>query len=221
MGRADNEVHNLHRANTSSKSLVVDRHRDQYGGRQADPSRQLPFGVAVTLDGSKVYVVNQGSNTVSVIDTGTSMTVGQPISVANRPGGLALSRDGRRLYVTTGGLWNFTDEGVAVIDTTTGRIVGKPFDVSIHAGSDTPYDTWSGVTVSPNDGHVYVTNGSSNAVLVIDMYVRVVPRAIKVGSYALDIAASPDGRYIYTATADGVSIIDAPSYNSELVTIFG
>jgi YVTN family beta-propeller protein len=85
MGRADNEVHNLHRANTSSKSLVVDRHRDQYGGRQADPSRQLPFGVAVTLDGSKVYVVNQGSNTVSVIDTVTNTVVGLPIPVGATP----------------------------------------------------------------------------------------------------------------------------------------
>jgi YVTN family beta-propeller protein len=34
-----------------------------------------PYGVAVTPDGSKVYVVNSGDNTVSAIDTATNMVV--------------------------------------------------------------------------------------------------------------------------------------------------
>src|SRR6516225_7354908 len=38
-----------------------------------------PLGVAVTPDGSNVYVTNTSPNTVSVIDTATNQVVGSPI----------------------------------------------------------------------------------------------------------------------------------------------
>ena len=49
-----------------------------------DPRRQAPVGVAVTPDGSKVYVAN-GDNTVSVIDTATNTVIGSPILSARPP----------------------------------------------------------------------------------------------------------------------------------------
>jgi YVTN family beta-propeller protein len=189
---------------------------------QPIPVGQAPKGVVVSPDGHRVYVADSGSNQVSVIDTDTNTNVGKPIPVANRPGGLAISPDGRRLYVSTGGIWNFTGEGVTVIDTATGKTIGKPFDLSIDVASQSvPVIGWSGITVSPEGGWVYVTNGWSNAVLVIDTVKhRVSTRPIKVGAHALGIAASPNGHYVYAATAVGVSIIDAPAYESKLVTIF-
>jgi len=42
-------------------------------------------GVAVTPDGSKVYVANEGSNTVSVIDSATSTVIGSTIPVGDQP----------------------------------------------------------------------------------------------------------------------------------------
>ncbi len=62
---------------------VGDRHGDEYGDRH-DPRRQRPFGVAVTPDGSKVYVANDGSSTVSVIATATN-TVTATIPVGSSP----------------------------------------------------------------------------------------------------------------------------------------
>jgi YVTN family beta-propeller protein len=44
-----------------------------------------PFGVAVTPDGSKVYVANEGSGTVSVIATATNTVIGSPIAVGSAP----------------------------------------------------------------------------------------------------------------------------------------
>jgi YVTN family beta-propeller protein len=44
-----------------------------------------PFGLAITSDGSKVYVANKFGNTVSVIDTVTNKVVGSPIPVGNVP----------------------------------------------------------------------------------------------------------------------------------------
>jgi YVTN family beta-propeller protein len=60
-----------------------------------------PFGVAVTPDGSKVYVANEVSASVSVIDTATNTVVGT-IPVGNFPIGVAVIPDGSKVYVTDG-----------------------------------------------------------------------------------------------------------------------
>jgi YVTN family beta-propeller protein len=44
---------------------------------------KLPIGVAVTPDGSKLYVANSGDGNVSVIDTATNTVIGSPISVGS------------------------------------------------------------------------------------------------------------------------------------------
>ena len=40
-----------------------------------------PVGVAVTPDGTRAYITNRYSNTVSVIDTATNTVIGRPIAV--------------------------------------------------------------------------------------------------------------------------------------------
>jgi YVTN family beta-propeller protein len=45
----------------------------------------VPIGVAVTPDGSKVFVANQGSGSVSVIATATNTVTGSPIPVGQDP----------------------------------------------------------------------------------------------------------------------------------------
>jgi YVTN family beta-propeller protein len=69
-----------------------------------------PWGVAVTTDGSKVYVTNRGSNTVSVIDTYYRHVIAT-IPVGRAPTGVAATPDGRYGYVANSG-----DDTVSVID---------------------------------------------------------------------------------------------------------
>ena len=57
-----------------------------------------PQGVAVTANGTKVYVTNGGSNNVSVIDTATN-TVVASVNVGNYPQSAAASPDGKYVYV--------------------------------------------------------------------------------------------------------------------------
>ena len=57
-----------------------------------------PIGVAVTPDGTKVYVTNYDSNTVSVIDTATN-NVTATVPVGTSPRGVAVSPDGTKVYV--------------------------------------------------------------------------------------------------------------------------
>jgi YVTN family beta-propeller protein len=67
--------------------------------------------VAATPDGSKVYVANEHSNTVSVIATATN-TVTATIAVGDVPIGVAVAPDSSKVYVT-----NFGSNTVSVIDT--------------------------------------------------------------------------------------------------------
>ena len=54
------------------------------------------MGVAVTPNGSKVYVANNGDDTVSVISTATD-TVTTIIPVGVEPTGLAVTPDGNKV----------------------------------------------------------------------------------------------------------------------------
>jgi YVTN family beta-propeller protein len=73
--------------------------------------------VAVTPDGARVYVVNSGDGTVSVINTNTG-SVSQ-ITVRGSRGGAAVTPDGTRVYVTSSPAGN----GNASVINTAGDII--------------------------------------------------------------------------------------------------
>ena len=68
-------------------------------------------GVAVSPGFKRVYVANDGNNSVSVIDTATDTVTGSPIPLGNVPIGIAVTPDGRKVYVANSG-----DNSVSVID---------------------------------------------------------------------------------------------------------
>ncbi|WP_351237358.1 serine/threonine-protein kinase [Streptomyces sp. NPDC002133] len=159
-----------------------------------------PQGVTVSPDGRRGYVANFTSGSVSVIDTATHRTVGNPIPVGDTPEGVDVSPDGRRVYVT-----NSSSASVSVIDATRNRTVGSPIPVG---------DTPEGVDVSPDGRRVYVANGSSSSVSVIDTASnRTVGSPIPVGRFPEGVAVSPDGRRVYVTSlgSDSVSVIDTAS----------
>ncbi len=85
-----------------------------------------PTGVAVSPDGSKVYVTNNVSTvspfgTVSVIDAATN-TVSATISVGFLPEGVAVSPDGSKVYVANNSSFNPGTGTVSVIDTATNTV---------------------------------------------------------------------------------------------------
>ena len=76
-----------------------------------------PAGVAITPDGSRLYVANGGANTVSVINTSTNAVI-KTITVGSNPKSVAVTPDGARVYVTNQG-----SNTVSVIDTATNAVV--------------------------------------------------------------------------------------------------
>ncbi len=163
---------------------------------------QDPENLAVTPDGSQVWVADTGPQTglpslggISVISTATN-TVTSRLKLPTDPRNIAFSPSGATAYVTT-------SEGVYVINTAKLKVV------TVIRGLGDP----EGVAVSPDGKTVYVTNTVRNVVDVIRAATNRVRDAIRVGELPWQLALSSDGGTLYVADGDSnaISVIAAAS----------
>ncbi|ABQ27982.1 beta-propeller fold lactonase family protein [Geotalea uraniireducens] len=164
-----------------------------------------PYGVAISSDGTRVYISNQTSKTISVIDALTdpsNPSVINTISLPNTPSGLAVNSAGTRLYVA-----NYDAMSVSVIDLTapTPNIIASP------GVGTAPI----GVAISPDGATVYVTNsGSDNitAVKTSDNTVLTTFSAGPAGNAPMGIALGKVGTvtkiYVANNTANSLTVIN-------------
>jgi YVTN family beta-propeller protein len=108
----------LYVANANSDTVsVIDTRRDEVIDTIfCKAASRLPFGsgpnaLAVSPDGTTLYVANGTMNCITVVELGSADAAGSPIVPGRRsrvagyiptgwyPGGVAVSRDGKRLYV--------------------------------------------------------------------------------------------------------------------------
>jgi YVTN family beta-propeller protein len=129
----------------------------------------MPYGVAISPDGNKVYITNQGDNTVSVISSVTNSVIAK-ITVGNEPYGLSVSPNGNRLYVANGS--PCCSGIISVINTATDTVM-----VTIPVGNSP-----CGVSVTPDGSKVYVADYYSNNVSVINTVTNTVIVGIPVGN---------------------------------------
>ena len=66
------------------------------------PTGTYPGGLAISPDGTRLYVADNLSNSVSIIDTATN-TVKSTTTVGHYPYGVVLSKDGTTAYVSNWG----------------------------------------------------------------------------------------------------------------------
>ena len=136
----------------------------------------------------------------SVLDAVTGRRLTR-FAVGSRPRFVVFTRDGARAYVSAenGGTVSYVD---ARADTVAGAVV---------VGNGTTKPT--GLALSPDEKTLYLANGRSNDVAVIDVASRSVVATIAVGERPWGIALSGDGRTLYTANgrSASVSIIDVTS----------
>lgn len=174
-----------------------------------------------TLAADKVYVANEGADTVSVLDAASFQTLAI-VRVGRMPHNVQVSPDGKFAWVTNNGEpGQMTDasghKGMApgpheamaqpgavwVIDTGTNTVVAQ-VPVGLHPAH---------VVVSPDGRLAYVTNGGDNTVSVIDTSARSLVATIPVGPFPHGLRISPDGKEVYVANLKGgtVSVIDTAS----------
>ena len=178
--------------------------------------------MAVSPNGSHLYVANSDSGAVSVINT-TTNSVTNTISVGRNPEGLTLSPDGTDVYVA-----NYDSNTVSVIDAATNTIsVGtNPTAVAVspdgshlyvtnrgdgHGVGDKsgPRHTGTGHSHdgSPDVSRLYVASEGNNTASRINATTNTVMTNVPVGTHPDAEAVSPDGSHIYVANT--VSVITA------------
>ncbi len=198
---------------SSAYHAMTDRQRAE-ARRKGAGEYAFPAGLTVTPDGKWLYVAENLSNKVAVIDLATKQVVTK-ISVGEYPYDCLAAPDGKRVYVS-----NWGARSIAVIDTATNQVTGN-----IQTG-DHPND----LEITRNGRTLYVANANSNTVSVIDTAqlkeIEAISTALHpkspIGSTPNAVALSPDEKTLYIANADNndVAIVDVSKRGAAAVKGF-
>lgn len=239
--------HTLYVSDISGSRLIAYAlHGAALGDTHAAPVGNSPVHMVETLDGRSVYVTNFGGASISVIDT-TTWAQQRTIMVPAAPHAIVLSPDGRLAYVSCygGAAIAVLDTRHATLAATIALPTGsQPYGLALSRDGRFIYasdnltgrlfvvDTQSHrllpsvlvgnhpalIARSPDGATLYVTNGASHSVSVLDIgsdparpHARHAP--IPVDGYPHGLAVTPDGRYLVVANtiSRNISIIDTRS----------
>jgi YVTN family beta-propeller protein len=166
-----------------------------------------PNRTDATARGVRLFVTNEGSGNLSVIDAATQ-TVVATAPLGKRPRGIRLSPDRKSLYVALSGSPNAAPgvdrnslpppdrgaDGIGEVDVATLKVKRI-----IHAGIDPEQ-----LDVSPDGTRLYVANEDAAQLTVVDLPSGRIVTTVKVGKEPEGVAIRPDGKVVYVASeADG------------------
>lgn len=126
-----------------------------------------------------IYVTNEKSNTVSVID-GKTMDVVKTVPVGQRPRGLVMSRDDKTLFLCAS-----DSNEIEALDLDSYRL-------SSVAGTPDP----ERVDISPDGKLLFASNENDNMVSIIDIAGHDVIDQVPVGVEPEGMGVSPDGKFV-------------------------
>lgn len=182
----------------------------------AAPKYLGPSAVIASADGNRLYAACADAAKVMVIDTGTGKA-GASANLPGEPTGLALSPDGKTLYVTVGD----PDGVVCLIDPASLKLAKKL----------TVGHTPTGLAPHPDGKRLYVCNRFNNDISVIDLPSGKETVRIPVVREPVGAVATPDGKTVYVinhlpiARADGdvvaaqITVIDAASGQTSAIPL--
>ena len=159
-------------------------------------------GIAITPDGSRMYVDNAEDSSVSVFDTARNVPL-MEIAVGQNPIGLAITPDGSRAYVSSQG-----SDTVSVIAIATNSVIKT---ISVGAGA---HPIW--VTISGDGSRAYVSNQDGGTISVIDTASNSVLTNIPIGSLPFHSAFSHDGRFLWVSV-QGEGVVKLVDTNTNAI----
>ncbi len=165
-----------------------------------EPNRS-PIALALSADGTRLLIANQGSGTVSLVDT-TSARVLHELKTGDKPAGVALSRDGRRGVVTH---WYGYDLALLELKDDKLAVAGR-----IEVGPEP-----RGVAITPDGSTAFVAVGVSNEIVRVDLNNLKLTGHLPVGREPRSVALAPDGSRLLVSNArsQDVSIIDPRNWS--------
>ena len=173
-----------------------------------EPEPQAPAGAY------RVYVTNEGSGELSIIDPAARTVVGR-VALGKRPRGIIASPDQRLLYIALSGSpiagpgvdesrlppADKSADGIAVFDVAAGKVL------RVLRGISDPEQ----VAVSPDGAMLYVASEDSGRVMFMDARTGTIRATLVVGGEPEGLAASPDGKLVYATSEEDstIAVIDA------------
>jgi YVTN family beta-propeller protein len=170
---------------------------------QAAPAASAPARPAAApapLLQTRIYVANESSNTVTVVD-GAQLTVRGTIDSLNyATHDLALSRDGRTLLAT-----NLASGRISVIDTTLMETVA-----SVYTGGRSHV-----VSFTNDDRQAWVANIGEDNVSIIDTATWRILGVVKTGRGPTGLAFSRNGQFAYISNQGDktVAVVNTATHN--------
>jgi YVTN family beta-propeller protein len=164
--------------------------------------------------GYRIYVTNERSGDLSVIDSTTHEVV-STVPLGKRPRGIHASPDGKFIYVALSGSpiagpgvdestlppADKNADGIGVFDVAQGKLIGM-----IKSGSD-PEE----FDISPDGKLLYVSNEDTAGVSVLDLATEKIVASLPTGEEPEGVTMSPNGKYVFATSEDAGTIykIDA------------
>ncbi len=162
-----------------------------------------PEQLALSRDGV-LYAGSEAAGAVIALDP-DSGRMRTTIPLGDEPEGVAISPDGRFLYVTLE-----DDNQVAVIDTAVQRVL-KRFAVAGRPRS---------VAFSPDGSHAYVTCELDGAVTLVDARTHTPLTTVKLGGEGarpMGVVVSADGRSIFVSTGRGGEVVQLDGTKGSMI----
>ena len=148
---------------------------------------------------SRIYVANESSNSVTVIDALTFKVIGTVDAKNSSTHDMSLSRDGKWLFAT-----NLASGRLSVIDTEALETIA-----SIPTGSRCHV-----VTLTNDNRHAWVANIAENNISIVDTASYRILGTIPVGKGPTGLTFSRDGRFAYVSNQGdkSISVIETASH---------
>jgi predicted alpha-1,2-mannosidase len=162
-----------------------------------------PRDLALSPDGTRVYVADNGSNDVSVVDTASQKTIAT-VKVGNAPWGIRVTPDGKTVWVANSG-----DNTVQPIDTTT-LLAGPPVTVGAQPG---------GIAMAPDGKTLYVADQSGNAITPVDVNSGKALAPIPVGAQPRTVLVAANSAIIFSSDKGANTVTIAGVSSAEGSTI--
>jgi YVTN family beta-propeller protein len=155
--------------------------------------------------GTRLYVTNEMSADMTVIDVEAQRVVGR-VPLGKRPRGIVSSPDARLLYIALSGSpvagpgvdektlppADKAADGIAVFDVARGKVV------RVLRGVSDPET----VAVSPDGATLYLASEDSGTLVLLDARSGAVRRSVQVGGEPEGVAVSPDGSLVLATSEE-------------------
>ena len=168
----------------------------------SEPDRS-PISLAINSNGSRILVANQSSGSVSWVDTRSGRVLDE-VKTGDRPGGVALSKDGQVGAVTH---WYGYDLAILRVENDKVTVSGR-----VEVGPEP-----RGVVLSADGRLAYVAVGASNEIVRVDLVASKVTGRLEVGREPRSLALSPEGARLVVANSreQSVTVIDLGKFAVE------